>query len=75
MALPNNQHQPILQALITNKALPHTIKDVVNCFTHSINTLESFNKYPIDTVFQHRLSWDDRMELIVNAFAAVQQVT
>ena len=75
MALPDNQHQPILQALITNKALPHTIKDLVNRFPHSTNTLDSFNNYPIDTAVQHSLSWDDGMKQIVNVSAAVQQTT
>ena len=75
MALPHNHHQPILQALIINNAPPRIIKDLVNHFPDSINTLDSLNTYPIDTAVQHRLSWDDGMEQIVEAFATVQQTT
>ncbi len=75
MAQPHNRHLPILQALIVNKAPPRVIKSAINTFTDSINTRDSFDKYPIDVAVEHGLSWDDGMEKIVGAFALAQQTT
>merc|ERR1712045_46926 len=75
MALPQHRHLPILQAAIINKAHPHIIKDMVNFFTQSVSTVDSLGQYPIDVAVQHRLSWDDGMKDIVEAFGSDQQFT
>ncbi len=75
MAQPRNQPLPILQALIVKEAPPHIIKSAVSTFTDSINTTDSFDKYPIDVAVGHGLSWDDGLEEIVKAFASAQQTT
>ncbi len=56
MAMPNNQNQPILQALIVNKAPPRIIKSALRSFTDFINTRDSFGKYPLNVAIDHRLS-------------------
>ncbi len=74
MAMSNNQHHlPILQALIINEAPPHILKIAVDTFSDSINTRDSFDKYPIDVAIENDLSWDDGLEQIVRAFAFAQQ--
>ncbi len=73
IAMPNNQRLPILQALIVNKAPAGIIASTVNTFTDSINTRDSFDKYPLDFAIDHGLSWDDGLEHIIGALASVQQ--
>ncbi len=73
MAMPNNRHLPILQAMIVNKAPEYIIKSAVRTFVDSINTRDSFDKYPIHVAVEYGLSWDDGLEQIVEAFASAQQ--
>ncbi len=75
LAMPNNHHLPILQALIVNKAPPLIIKSAADAFTDSINTKDSFDKYPIDVAIDRELSWDHGMQKIVEAFVSEQQTT
>ncbi len=75
MTQPNSRHLPILQSLIVNKAPLHIIKSTLDTFSASINTTDSFDKYPIDVAVEHGLSWDDGMEQIVESFALSQQTT
>merc|ERR1719330_866302 len=75
MALPQHRQQPILQAAIINKAHPHIIKDIVNHFTDSINTVDSLGRYPIDVAVQQSLSLDDGLREIIMASASAQQST
>ena len=70
-----NEQQPILQALIIHKAPPRIIKDLIDRSAHVINIVDSFDNYPIDVAVQHKLSWDDGMKQIVEAFTVVQQTT
>jgi len=64
-SLPHDQTLPILQALVINKAPPVIIKSAINLFTASINTRDSFGKYPIDVAACHGLAWDDGMKEVV----------
>jgi len=75
MAEPHSRHIPILQALIVHKAPTNTIKSTTDRFPHSINTLDSFGKYPIDLAIQQGIAWDGGMKDIADAFASSQQTT
>ncbi len=75
LAMPNNHHLPILQALIVNEASRDIIKSAVDNFTHFINTRDSLHKYPIDVAVENDLLWEDGMEQIVEAFSSVKQTT
>ena len=73
MALPHNQHLPLLHAVIINKAPPHVIKSTVRKFPESVNTTDSFGRLPIDVAVQRSLSWNNGMEEIITAFLSNQQ--
>ncbi len=64
MAMAQNRHLPILQALIVNKAPPCIIRNAVNTFTDFINTIDSFDKYPLNVAIDHRLLWEDGTKII-----------
>ncbi len=68
LAFPRNRNQPILQAAIINKELPFVIKRLVSHFAESVNTTDSLGRYPIDVAIQNKLSWEDGMKEIVEAF-------
>ena len=73
MTLSHSQHLPILQALIVNKAPKHIINSTIDHFAESINTTDSFGRYPIDVAVRHGLAWDSGMKDIAEAFASSQQ--
>ncbi len=74
MELPHNQNIPILHAAIMNKAPSRIIKDMVQNFTHSVNTADSSNRFPIDIAIEYKLQWNGGMKEIVHEFASAQQV-
>ncbi len=53
-----NINLPILQALIANKAPMEIIMRTKDYFPESINTIDSFGRYPIDAVARYGLAWD-----------------
>ena len=67
MTLPHGQNLPILQALIINKAPPSIIKSTLNRFAFSVNTADSFGKYPIDVAARHGLAWESGMKELVES--------
>eukprot|EP00551_Chaetoceros_affinis_P008242 CAMPEP_0203667884 /NCGR_PEP_ID=MMETSP0090-20130426/4622_1 /ASSEMBLY_ACC=CAM_ASM_001088 /TAXON_ID=426623 /ORGANISM="Chaetoceros affinis, Strain CCMP159" /LENGTH=354 /DNA_ID=CAMNT_0050532163 /DNA_START=45 /DNA_END=1109 /DNA_ORIENTATION=- len=75
MAQPNNRNQPILHALIMDNAYPCNIKECVNSFTGSVNTIDSLGRYPIDIAVRHGLAWDDGMQTIVGLFASTNRIS
>ncbi len=73
MAHPHNQHQPILQAVIINKAPPRIIKSTIQNFVNiSVNTRDSVGQLPIEVAIRHRISWNNGMKEIVEALLSTQ---
>ncbi len=74
MSLTHNQHLPILQAVIINKAPPRIIKSTIQKFVESsINTRDGVGQLPIDVAVRHRLSWNDGTKELVEALLSTQE--
>jgi len=73
MTIPHNQHLPILQAVIINDVPSKIIKATINQFTGSINTKDSSSRLPIDVAVHRRLSWDNGMKELIEAYLSLQE--